>query len=189
MNVRKTTISFAIVAAFLAGLAFSSLAGAQSKRPAPVIGVVNIQAIMREASSAKSIREQGEKLRASYTTEVSQKQQELRKVDEELSQQRAVLSPEAFQERQREFQNRVADVQRQFQERKRQLDAAFGAAMKKVQAAFVRVVAEVAKDEGINLVLPKGQTVIADKSFDVTAEVLKRLDEVLPSVEVKLPEN
>ena len=187
MNAIRATVAFAIVAAFFGGIVFGGFAVAQSQRPAPVIGIVNIQAVMRDASSAKSIREQGEKLRASYTSEVSQRQQELRKIDEELTQQRAVLSPEAFQERQREFQEKVANVQREFQERKRQLDAAFGAAMKEVQKAFVKAVSQVAKDEGINLVLPKGQTVIADKSFDVTALVLERLDKALPSVEVAIP--
>jgi len=182
------TLATAMVALIVLVLGGVASAWGQTERPAPVVGVVNIQKIMREATSAKSIREQGEKLRASYTAEVSKRQEELRKVDEELSQQQAILSPEAFQERQREFQTQLEGVQREFQERKRKLDAAFGSAMKEVQLSFVKAVADVSESEGINLVIPREQAVLVNESFDITDKVLKKLDESLPTVEVTLPE-
>ncbi len=151
------------------------------------IAVVDVQGIMRAAKAAKAIHEQIETRRSAYQEEVAAEEKRLRLAEQDLAQQRAVLAPDAYQQKVREFQSQVAEVQRQVQMRKRELDETFAKAMNEVRKSLVSVVAEIAEERGIKLVLFKSQIVIAEKSLDVSEETLKRLNERLPAVNVSLP--
>lgn len=151
------------------------------------IAVVDLQGIMRSAKAAKAIHEQIEQRREAYQEQVSAEEKRLRQSEQDLAQQRAILGPEAYQQRVREFQSQVAEVQRQVQVRKRELDETFAGAMNKVRSALISVVAEIAEQRGIKLVLFKNQIVIAEKSLDVSEETLQRLNQRLPAVKFDLP--
>lgn len=157
---------------------------AQAELP---IAVVDVQGIMRAAKAAKAIHDQIETRRSAYQEEVAAEERRLRVAEQDLSQQRAVLAPDAYQQKVREFQTKVAEVQRQVQMRKRELDETFARAMNEVRKSLVAVVAEIAEQRGIKLVLFKSQIVIAEKFLDVSDETLQRLNERLPTVKVELP--
>ncbi|MEQ8861921.1 OmpH family outer membrane protein [Thalassobaculum sp.] len=151
------------------------------------IAVVDVQGIMRAAQAAKGVQDQIEKRREAYQAQVSSEEKRLRQAEQDLAQQRTVLAPDAYQQKVREFQAQVADVQRKVQMRKRELDETFAAAMNELRGALVSVVAELAEQRGIKLVLFKSQIVIAEKSLDVSEETLQRLNERLPTIKIDLP--
>lgn len=168
------------------GLAQSATPAMRDASALP-IAVVDVQGIMRAAKAARAIHEQIESRRSTYQEEVAAEEKRLRLAEQDLAQQRAVLAPDAYQQKVREFQAKVAEVQRQVQMRKRELDEGFAAAMNEVRKSLVAVVAEIAEQRGIKLVLFKSQIVIAEKSLDVSDETLQRLNERLPTVKVALP--
>lgn len=180
-----------LVAALVAVAAPGGPAPAQTSAPAVAVdlpvAVVDVQGIMRAAKAAKSVHDQIETRRGAYQDEVSAEEKRLRLTEQDLAQQRAVLAPDAYQQKVRDFQSQVSEVQRQVQLRKRQLDEGFARAMNEVRKSLVSVVAEIAEERGIKLVLFKSQIVIAEKSLDVSDETLQRLNERLPTVEVELP--
>lgn len=177
------------VCVMLAWAALAPAAVAQSKATEAglPIAVVDVQGIMRAAKGAKAVHEQIEQRREAYQERVTSEEKRLRQAEQDLAQERAILAPDAYQQRVREFQAQVAEVQRQVQMRKRELDESFAGAMNEVRKALVSVVAEIAEERGIKLVLFKSQIVIAEKSLDVSEETLQRLDERLPTVKVDLP--
>ena len=67
------------------------------------------------------------------------------------------------------------------------MDETFAAAMNELRGALVSVVAELAEQRGIKLVLLKSQIVIAEKSLDVSEETLQRLNQRLPTIKIDLP--
>lgn len=151
------------------------------------IAVVDVQGIMRAAKAAKAVHDQIEERRGAYQDEVTAEEKRLRLAEQDLAQQRAVLAPDAYQQKVRDFQSQVSEVQRQVQMRKRELDESFAKAMNEVRKSLVSVVAEIAEQRGIKLVLFKSQIVIAEKALDVSDETLQRLNERLPTVKVDLP--
>jgi len=155
--------------------------------PAPVIVVIDFQEVLRGSTAAKSIQQQLERTRASYQEDISKKERDLRAAEQELQQQRAVLAPEAFQQRRREFEVRVADVQREVNSKKRQLDQAFEENISKVREQLIIVVDEIAKESKANMVISKAAVVIVEKRFDFTAEALARLDKKISSVKLVMP--
>ena len=94
------------------------------------------------------------------------------------------MSPEAFKEERRKFEERFVAAQRKMQERKLTLDRARAAAMEKVGEALKTVITKIVKDNGITLLLRKEQTVFSDKRLIVTEHVVVELDKLLPSVTV-----
>ena len=94
------------------------------------------------------------------------------------------MSPEAFKEERRKFEERFVAAQRKMQERKLTLDRARAAAMEKVGEALKTVITKIVKDNGITLLLRKEQTVFSDKRLTVTEHVVAELDKLLPNVTV-----
>lgn len=193
MPTRLAAVTAAAVLA-LAAAAANAPAAAQAMPAAPPgsaaglpIAVVDLQGILRAAQAAKGIHDQVEQRREAYQDQVSAEERRLRQAEQDLAQQRTQMGPEAYQQRVREFQSQVAEVQRQVQMRKRELDETFANAMNEVRNALISVVAEIAEQRGIKLVLFKNQIVIAEKSLDVSDETLQRLNQRLPAVKVELP--
>ena len=71
--------------------------------PNPSIAVLDIQRILRESLAAKSVRPQADKIRGKYQKEVRNQESQLRKAEQDLARQRAILSPEAYAQKRRKF--------------------------------------------------------------------------------------
>jgi outer membrane protein len=154
---------------------------------APVIVVIDFQEVLRGSAAAKSIQQQLERTRSTYQEDINKRERDLRAAEQELQQQRAVLAPEAFQQRRRDFEARVAEVQREVGVKKRQLDQAFEENISKVRDQLITIVDEIAKEAKANMVLSKAAVVIVEKRFDLTAEALARLDRKISSVKLVMP--
>lgn len=159
---------------------------AQSPLPPATAAVIDYQRVMREAKAAESIRVQIESRRVRYQSEIAEEEQRLVEADRELARQRSVLSPEAFNERRKAFEEDVAEVQRMLQTRRQQLDDVAAMAMSEVREAVIQVVGELAEQRGFNLVLPSANVLLFSPQIEITDEVLARLDANLP--EVRVPE-
>jgi Skp family chaperone for outer membrane proteins len=182
-NVLPALIAVAVIAAAWLQPWMHHDAGAQ-KLPTTVAAVIDYQRILRDAAAAKSIREQIEARRQAYQEEVSKEEQRLHEADKAFAQQRSVLSPEAFAEKRRDFEQEVAEVQRLVQERRRELDSTAAAALNEVKTALIEIVTSIAEERGFNLVLPSSEVLFFARSLDLTEEVLAKLDARLPQVQL-----
>lgn len=178
-------------AAFVIGLTAAiaiSPASALDKIEPVSIAVVDAQLITRQSDAANTIRAQIEDRRKIFEQEFQQRETELRQTAEALPQQRAILAQDVFQARLREHQENVAALQRDVQTGKRQLDQAFGRAMGEVRKTMIDIVRELAEEAEIELVLPKDQIFLGHRRVDITQEVMTRLNERLPRVDVTFTE-
>ena len=157
---------------------------AAQKLPTTIAAVIDYQRILRDAAAARSIREQIEARRKAYQEEISKEEQRLHEADKEFAKQRSVLSPEAFAEKRRDFEQDVAEVQRMVQERRRELDRMSAAALNEVKQALIEIVTSIAEERGFNLVLPSSEVLFFSRSLDLTEEVLAKLDARLPQVRI-----
>jgi outer membrane protein len=154
------------------------------KLPATVAAVVDFQRILSDSKAARSINDQIDARRKSYLDELSREEQRLYDLDKQLVRQRAVLSPEAFSQRRREFEEDVQEIQRLSQERRRQLEGARTAALSEVRSVVVALMDELARDRGFNLVLPSSGVIVFSPTIDLTDTVMAYLDQRLPNVKV-----
>ena len=175
---RKLLLSCLIVGL----IAVSAPASAQQN-----VGVVDTQRIMRDSSAIKSIGDQIAKLRVTYQQEITKQENELRTAEQELNRQRTIISPEAFAERRRAFEQRVGNLQRDVENRKRELDKSVQVAMGSVQKELNTIIGALVEERKLTLVLPKSQTIYHSPQMEVTDEVMKRLNSKLPSIKVPPP--
>jgi len=160
----------------------------KQKLPSAVIAVIDLKLILREAQATKSVRAQIEKFRAVYLAKMKKSEAALNTEQEKLKWQRTLLSPEAFGQRRRKFEDKVAAVQRQTQDRSRRLERSYSSAMNQLHRAMVPIMAELSKTRGFNIVLDKSQIPFAHGGLEVTKEVLQRMNEKIPEIKVPPPD-
>jgi Skp family chaperone for outer membrane proteins len=194
----KNSLHLAALAAVVAGLMASASAhaqqmpsipsGAPAQRVVPVIGVVDTDALMRDSLAGKEVLLDREKYATGYQTQVKDMEAKLRTEDQELSQQRGVMAPDVFQEKANAFQQKLADYQNQVRDKQQRLEASFQQASNEIATTIFHITQDVAKERGINLVLPRSQLVIADESMDITKLVMERLNQRLTAVKFQDPD-
>ena len=163
-------------------------AAARGPLPTPVIAVVDTQAIQEQTSAMKSFREQMQKEEQNIRSELTKRESDLRTAEQDLQQQRNLLSADAFAEKRRNFEAQVGEFQRYAASRKRQLEGAYNDGMRQVDQAMNGVLREIAAERGLNLIMPRGALMLlADTNLDITDDVKRRLDNRLKTVAVKLP--
>jgi Skp family chaperone for outer membrane proteins len=175
------------IGALLAGVLASpwSIGGALAQKlPTAVVAVIDYQRILRDATAARSIRDQIEARRKAYQDEISQQEQRLHEADKAVAKQRSVLTADAFAEKRREYEQEVAEVQKMVQERRRELDTVSSGALNEVKKALIEVVTTIADERGFNLVLQSSDLLFFARRIDLTDEVLSKLNARLPEVRV-----
>ena len=151
------------------------------------IGILDVQAILRNASAVKSIRDQITKYGNQFEKEIEKERDGLRKANQELARQRTILAPEAFAEKRRKFEQRVVEVQRLVQLRQKELDKSRREAMSAVNKAYIKIVTALADKQKLAVILRKNQMAYSVPTLDVTKGILALLDKKLPTVKVAKP--
>ena len=162
-------------------------APAQAEAPQSVVIVVDTNRIMREASAAVEIARQVEALGARYGKDFNAGQARLRNEDQALAKQRGELTKEAYKARMQELREQLVELRSKAQRQRTLLDRARAEAVRKVQVQLQGVARELARKLGANVVVQKAALVWADEeALEFTEDVLKRLNEVLPSVTIEV---
>ena len=165
---------------------FAAVSVAKSQElPAPRIGVVDVQKVLRDSKAAKSIRPAVQKMRKDFQQQVSAQERRLRQAEQELTRQRAILAPEAFSQKRRAFSEEARKAQSSVQQRRRQLDKAFNDTKNEILKNLVVVAQQVAESKNLNMLVEKRYLFISAKTMDVTKAIITRLDKRLPKLAVK----
>ncbi|MGE5270596.1 MAG: OmpH family outer membrane protein [Thiohalocapsa sp.] len=146
--------------------------------------VVDVQSLLQNSKSAKMVREQIEQKRAEYAKEISHQEEALRHERDALQRQQASLSSEALNQKGREFQQKVNELDKSVQAKRQALERSNAEALQKIQEAMLKIITEIAKERKANMVFQRSELVLFDQGFDVTDQVLQKLDEQLPTVTV-----
>ena len=130
------------------------------------IGVVDRQQIMRDSQAGEGVRQDFEAMEQTYRDEISSRENELRVQQEELARQRAILTPEAYSEREAVFANKVEELQRDVSEINKQLDAMLQYGMRQIDMQTIQIIAEIAEAKKYTLVLDKTQLLMVNTEYE-----------------------
>jgi outer membrane protein len=154
--------------------------------PIPKIGVVDVQRVLSESKASKSVRPEIDRMRKAFQKQVSEQEQRLRQVEQELNRQRAILAPEAFALKRRAFSDDARKAQNEVQQRRRELDSAFNDTKNEILKNLVVVARAVAEDRKLNMLVEKRFVFLSAKIMDVTDDIIAGLDKRLPKLKVDL---
>src|ERR1700691_5943861 len=148
--------------------------------------VVDVQALLQNSKAAKMVRQQIEAKRADYAKEISHQEESLRQKRDTLQKQQASLSAEQLNAKGRDFQAKVNELDRDVQAKRQALERSNADALQKTQEVMVKIITDIAKDRKANLVFQRSELVLFDQGFDVTDQVLQKLDAQMPTLTVNL---
>lgn len=180
-------IGLLTLAAFLITFVIAAPAPVQAQGralPPAVIALIDIQLLLRESLAGKDIQRQVDTMRDEFRAQVTKRESDLRSEEQELSRQRAILSPEAFEEKRLEFERKVTEFQKEVQERSSQLEIAVSKARNEILRALVPIYQQVLDERKATMLVDKSQIVLPAPGLDVTTEVIEKLDQKLPGVKV-----
>ena|SRR5579859_2612713 len=146
--------------------------------------VVDVQALLQNSKAAKMVRQQIEAKRADYAKDISHKEEALRQERDALQRQQATLTADQLAAKGRDFQAKVNELDRDVQAKRQALERSNADALQKIQEVMVKIITDIAKDRKANLVFQRSELVLFDQGFDVTDQVLQKLDEQMPTLDV-----
>jgi outer membrane protein len=186
----RTLTRRCLATVMVAGLFFGNLPRssiAQAAGGPTVIAVVDLQVILRDSKAATSARSAIDKQNKAYQAELGKEETALQSEGQQLEQQRAALSADEWQRKKQQFDQKVAAARQTAAARRQQMQQIEVRTFSQVQTALNSTVADVAKARGISLVMIKGAVLYSLPAFDITTEVLQKLDARLPTVQLSVP--
>jgi Skp family chaperone for outer membrane proteins len=149
------------------------------------IAVINVELIVDNALVSKNIAAQLNKKKEELKSDVEKKEQDLGKLNQELVKQESILAKDVFEQKVKDFNNKLADVQREIQGKKNILEQAHIDSMSKIFEEISTIVEKVAKDKNISVVLPSNSTSYFTPDLEITSEILAMLDKKIQKIDVK----
>lgn len=153
------------------------------------IVILDGRLVMTQSQAALGLRQQAERQNTALRTDVQKQEQEFKNAQTELQKERGKVTDAVFDQKVRALQKRMSDAQGALQTRTRNLDRAFAEASGKIEQAMLQASVEVAQERSYVLVLDKAQVVVVQSQLEITGEILKRVNQRLPTVPLQLPAN
>ncbi|MEX2449913.1 MAG: OmpH family outer membrane protein [Rhodospirillales bacterium] len=190
---------FIAVAAILCVFASADFAQAQTKKGTleskgdlevlANIAVVDMLLVRRDAASFKQLRSEINKYREQLKNDLRAEEAELQKANRELARQRAILTPEAFRDERKKFEERVGKLQQTFQARWSSLKEIEQDAETRILDVLQKATVEIAQKKQLIMIVRKRSLVFWIETLDITKDIITVLDKKMPKVSIKLPKD
>lgn len=149
------------------------------------IAVVNIDKLLHECKAAKQVQIELETQRFKFQEEMKKQEEFFLAWDKKLVEQQKDMKSEEFAEKRKEFDAKLAEVHQKATQHREQLEAAFNEAMTIVQETILLLIRDAAVENKYKLVIPRSFVIFREDALEITDELLKKLDEKLPSLTLK----
>jgi len=146
---------------------------------------VDRQSFFTDSAAAKDVSAQVQTLRDALEKDLEKKAGDLKTEEEQLKSQQSILTQEVFEQKVKQFQEKIGALESGRQTDLRGLQAGLIKAQNEIWQAVSPILDEILKEKGATLMLERNAIVKGSVDIDVTAEVMKRLDEKLPKVKVE----
>ena len=141
------------------------------------VGVLDVDYILQESSSAKALQEKRNAVRETMLKELSDKENVLREDGKALLESRQDVAEEEFVKRSKDYEGKLLDMRRMTQKNKRAFEEASAKAMAKLRDNMTTIVADISQERGYDLIIAKRHVVIGENSIDITQDVLSKMNE------------
>ncbi len=138
------------------------------------VGVVNFLRMMEEAPQAKAAQSKIESEFAPREQELHALQKEIRKLEDKLAKDGAVMSEDQSNKLEREILSKGREMKRSREEFRDDLNIRKNEVTSQLQRQMLEATRALAKEKGFDIILGQG-VVYANKSSDITNMVLEKL--------------
>lgn len=148
------------------------------------IAVVDMNKVLQVSEAAKNARDQLEAKRKEYQDQISTQENALRSTEQELAKEKASMSEADFNKKRQAFEAKIVEAQKLVQEHKKSLDVGFNNSLATLQNEVAAIVGDISKERKFLMVMSNDGVVLAERSLDITEEVLTRLNKKIKKLPV-----
>ena len=162
---------YAAIACLGLGLLLSPVLGNMLADAGPAtvkVGVIDLERTLYETPAGKRASEAFEKTRKSKQAELDKKQKDLQKAAADLDKQAAVLKPDVLKARREELEKKLVEVQQLYMKLERDLATERANLIKGLLGKAEPIVKEIAKSEGVHVIVDKSAVIWLDPAVDLT---------------------
>ena len=152
---------------------------AAGSRLATQVGVVDLQRVLLDTDSGKRARDVLSNFMKNRQAVIELEEKELKRMEDDLVKQASVLSPGGRKDREDLLRRRVAEFQQRAGEMNREVQDKQKEVLEGFREKAERVVAKVAQQLGLLVVMEKGKggpTVYSDAALDISARVIEEFN-------------
>ncbi|MDB2390012.1 OmpH family outer membrane protein [Alphaproteobacteria bacterium] len=150
------------------------------------IGLVDIEGVLRSAAASEKVRILLDEQREKFQQEFNVIEKQLQDTERDLTLKRGVISDAEFDSQRIAFQKKVTRVQQDIQYRRQALDNAYQKAQNDLRALAIDILAEIATEKKLDLILARNSALIFLPHFNISNEVLLRLNERTKNAKVEI---
>lgn len=159
-------------------------AGVQGDKNIAKLAVVDVESILENSLAIANIKSSINALGESIQQELTEKEKEFKKREQELIELEKTLPKEKFDSLVAKFNQSINQAQKNFKVKKLALERAHSGAIEKVQKTIIVIIGELAKKYDFNTVLPSTNVLFIKNELNITSEVLSTLNARLVEVPV-----
>lgn len=179
----------AATVAVLALWAGDPVPAAAQQQPVPVVvGVVDADKIVQDCKAGQGLKAQADQKQKQIKADYDKQQKQFDDAARNLLQQRGTLSDADFQKKKEALRQQGDQETKSLNDRQRTLERGIAKGQAQIVQALVDVVKDVSKARGLTLVVSKAVTPYFDASYDISQEVMQKLNAKLPSVKLQTSE-
>jgi outer membrane protein len=177
----QTIIAFVFI--LMCGMATASYA---QTTPAKLpIGVVDMSRVMSQSNPAKELKKQIDARAKSIQANVKSQRNTFASQQQDILKQKPTLSQEEFASKAKAFDEKIAKASKTADENAMAFEKSVRVATNELEKRIGNIVAEIANKKGFLVVLSREGTVLADKSLDITDEVIEQTNAKVSTVSLK----
>ena len=165
---------------------FSAYSNEENKRKTdfPAV-VIDMKKVLSKSSAFTALQKQIQSLEDSFKKDIKAEEDALKKEQENLVAQKAVLSDEQFKEKENAFKQKVNKIQSKVEKIRRDLESTMARGMQVIQQEAVKHMKEISIKEGYLLVFDANSTVIAADKINISNLVAEKLNKSLPKISIE----
>jgi outer membrane protein len=156
------------------GLVAAPLMGAGEVSAVPAnmkLGVIDLEKTLYETPAGKRASEAFDKTRKTKQAELDRKQKELQKAAAELDKQAAILKPDVLAQKKGELEKKFVELQQVYMKLERDLASERTKLVQDLLKKAGPIIEEIAKAEGIHIILDQSAVLYGDPAVDLTAKL------------------
>jgi outer membrane protein len=140
--------------------------------PATVkVGVIDLERTLYETPAGKKASEAFDKTRKAKQDELDKKQKDLQKAAADLDKQAAVLKPDVLAQKKGELEKKFVEVQQLYVKLEKDLASERTKLIQDLLKKASPIVQDIAKAEGVHIIVDQSAVVWADPAVDLTAKL------------------
>jgi len=146
---------------------------------------INMDKLMNETKAGKSINLQLEKLHKMNIKEFKKIEDQLKKEESQIIAQKNILSKEDYSNKIQNLRNRANEYRKSRQEKINSLTKKRIDASSELLSSINPILSEYSKNNGISIILPKKNVVIAKTNLDITDQIIELTNSKIDQISLK----